>query len=234
MKRTEKDKNLINNKPSYLNTSYLKIIKQKALVILFSVFLLACTRNNSQTIDYKQVNKEYKEYKSFFNKKLVKHFPEEIDSNIIEDLESLYETSNYQSLVIVTRATIHNITNIKQKHNFIAQYKSSDTCLFVIKSLENLDHRNTELVNKISKTCNCKNKFPILNSEGLFFKNKEIYCKLQDGFTYYVIDAKPGKYLDDKYLKETNYMPEKWKHGYTRGFAISEEEKVIIYWIAIW
>jgi len=66
------------------------------------------------------------------------------------------------------------------------------------------------------------------------FKNKEIHCKLQDGFTYYVIDAKPGKYLDDKYLKETNYMPKEWKHGYTRGFAISEEQKVIIYWVAIW
>ena len=209
-------------------------MKLKVLIILFSVLLFACTGSDSQTIDYKQVNKEYKGYKSFFNKKLVEHFPNKIDSNIIEDLESLYETSDYQSLIIVTRATIRNITNIKQKHHFIAQYKSSDTCLFVIKSLENLDHRNTDLVSEISKTCNCKNKFPILNSEGLFFKNKEIHCKLQDGFTYYVIDAKPGKYLDDKYLKETNYMPKEWKHGYTRGFAISEEQKVIIYWVAIW
>ena len=205
-------------------------MKLKVLIILFSVFLFACIGSDSQTIDYEQVNKEYEEYKSFFNKKLVEHFPDKIDSNITALTQSIYNEADYISLTIANNEEQIQSINLP----YIAKYKSSDTCLFVIKSLENLDHRNTDLVNKISKTCNCKNMLPLFNSEVSRFKNKEIHCKLQDGFTYYVIDAKPGKYLDDKYLKETNYMPKEWKHGYTRGFAISEEQKVIIYWVAIW
>jgi hypothetical protein len=59
---------------------------------------------------------------------------------------------------------------------------------------------------------------------------------LDDSFTYYVLDAKQGKYLPDEYLNEpeVSIMPPEWVHGYTKGAAVSEKFKTIIYWIAVW
>ena len=29
-------------------------------------------------------------------------------------------------------------------------------------------------------------------------------------------------------------MPNNWKHGYSYGICISEEQNVIIYWVVMW
>ena len=57
---------------------------------------------------------------------------------------------------------------------------------------------------------------------------------LTEDFKLYVLDAKPGKYIDDKYLQECECLPDKWKHGYSKGIALSDEKQVVIYWITVW
>jgi len=50
----------------------------------------------------------------------------------------------------------------------------------------------------------------------------------------YVLEYNPGKFLEEKYLTQGNNLPKKWRNGYSRGIAINEVEKELIYWLCVW
>ena len=60
------------------------------------------------------------------------------------------------------------------------------------------------------------------------------FSSLPDDFKIYVLEAKSGKYLEDKYLHDCVCLPKKWKHGFSRGVAMSDKRHVIIYWVTVW
>ncbi len=55
---------------------------------------------------------------------------------------------------------------------------------------------------------------------------------LSNDFMVYVFDYKPGIYW--KGLSPLNYMPTEFKNGYSKGIALNEKKKIVIYWFIIW
>ena len=78
------------------------------------------------------------------------------------------------------------------------------------------------------------NTLPVPIFEIDAYHNDKNSCGLSDDFKIFVLEAKPGKYLEEKYLHECECMPEKWKHGFSRGIAANDKEHIIIYWLAVW
>lgn len=66
------------------------------------------------------------------------------------------------------------------------------------------------------------------------YQTNNTVSRLPNDFKIYVFEAKPGIHIDKQRLVKGGYMPEKWKHGYSKGVAISEERREIIYWVIIW
>ena len=92
---------------------------------------------------------------------------------------------------------------------------------------------NADDSSKINDDC-YNNLFPIPNFWQSKFYNNESECNLEKGFKIYVLDSKPGIYVEEKYLSKYAYLPKKWEHGFSKGVAISEEQMAIIYWVIAW
>lgn len=72
-----------------------------------------------------------------------------------------------------------------------------------------------------------------------FFQEADYFTKgstfdLPKDFTIYVLELKKGKFIESVYLSDSLNMPDNWKHGLTKGVAISKKRNVAIYYLDIW
>lgn len=61
--------------------------------------------------------------------------------------------------------------------------------------------------------------------------------KLPSDLMVYVIDAQPGNFWKNKELADKEprpVLPEKWKHGYSRGIGISRSCSRVCWWVMAW
>lgn len=58
--------------------------------------------------------------------------------------------------------------------------------------------------------------------------------RLTEYFKIYVIESEAGRFIEKRYLTDKNKVPENWKNGFSRGLAINDQEKEIIYWLCVW
>lgn len=58
--------------------------------------------------------------------------------------------------------------------------------------------------------------------------------RLNSRETIFIIDAKQGVFLDNKDHIKGLKLPEKWKHGYSRGITTDSIEMKLIYWLIVW
>ena len=66
------------------------------------------------------------------------------------------------------------------------------------------------------------------------YVDKEVKNKINNDMVLYIIDSKPGIYINKEYLPKDVCMPNKWRNGYSRGIAIDDTESIAIYWLEIW
>jgi hypothetical protein len=137
---------------------------------------------------------------------------------------------------------IKEIDSIIERVNKIAplaKYKSSDSCLLIINRFETLDtYKNFAIPpvkdsSQINKKC-YRNQYPLPNFIEYYRPNKNSDLKLDNTFLIYVLEAGSGKYSEKYNLLPSPQMPDNWKNGYSKGIAISEQNKTIIYWSVIW
>lgn len=55
-----------------------------------------------------------------------------------------------------------------------------------------------------------------------------------DNFKLFVLEAKSGVFMDSIKLPNGLYTPKGWKHGYSKGVALSPDTNEVIYWADIW
>ena len=60
------------------------------------------------------------------------------------------------------------------------------------------------------------------------------FVRLSDDYRIYILESRPGEFMSKKYLTTKNKIPDKIKNGFSRGIAINENDKEIIYWLCIW
>ncbi len=153
----------------------------------------------------------YFENKKSFDKELVRHFPKKLTNNF---LESYYGGNNFHLRILIKSSDKYR----KLKKQLIKKSKivkkSTDSCFQIITSKEKqktFDFNELLPVPQdiISEFTSANEKRKMLNNEIAF------------------IDFKSGIYKKDS-------LTEKWKNGYSKGYAFDDIKQTITYWLIIW
>lgn len=221
-----------------------RIIYVLSLILILNI---GCKRKSFNQI----FTDQYKEGLSLFEDSIVAHFPRsfsrETNGLSIVDLkgERLVEGA-FSAATMINSIQYSNEKYKKLRRKFITQakerYLSKDTTLLLVFPysntivLEGKTYYNTEspyLQNLAKNNLKKSEKLPIPLFD-LDYKDATI-CGLSEDFEILVLDAKPGKYIEDKYLYDSSEcLPYNWVHGFSRGVALSDKDSVVIYWVLVW
>lgn len=198
----------------------------------------------------RQLQRDYSKVIQHFKPELVSHFPEKLEKGYwyrttiphIDTLKLIGFGEDKLFLITEPQHENYNSTLAELKNQYLDVYSTDDSSLLLVFSyantfrIEGQVFRNQEspemqAVAKHNVTKASSLPVPRFDLE-IFESNTR--SGLTEDFRILVIDAKPGKYLQEKYLEECECLPEKWKHGYSKGIAYSLAKKVIIYWLIVW
>jgi hypothetical protein len=184
----------------------------------------------------KPINNRFLKQISKFDTIVINHFPTELKgmyrtaifNDTLNDVSFIMLLNQYDELVY--KKYKDSLTRISK-----ARYKPIDSCLLVVNMYTNernfFNSFKTKNKSYLKKEC-LKNKMPIPNFWAMELNGQNI-TKLPDDFKIYVIDAS-HKIIDKKYISKNVYMPENWKHGYSKGVAMNDKTHEIIYWFVLW
>jgi len=81
----------------------------------------------------------------------------------------------------------------------------------------------------------CKEIYPVpIFLEEMDYFNVTDYHSLPNDFQLYILEVAKGNFFQEDYLFDKMIMPLDWKHGLSRGVALSKERMLAIFWIDIW
>ena len=192
------------------------------LCLLIIIGLSSC---KNATYKYeKEFLEKYVDGKRALTYKLTDHFPGELKAD--KQLSISYPAGAYAhgmaNMIFSHKVDSTDFDSVlgKLELNKIKAYQPTDSIFIVIG--DSLDYSK-----KISGI-----PIPSFQSyEGDFGLNSKY---LMDNHEIYVLEYKPGRYMDKEYLTSKNKLPEKWKNGFSRGMAINESERKVIYWTCVW
>jgi hypothetical protein len=191
-------------------------------------FFASC---NSNKIGNNKSNEDYLEVLGRMDSQLTDHFPAKIFATNYSTYYAKKEKKNEVYLIHYA----YNVSNneLKSVRRFagsksIAHYNAYDSCLLII-------NRNETKWDSLTADSNCYiDKFPVPQFKDVIHPQNSNYVKLNSNYVLYVIEANSKDYYKTYNLKPNERMPNDWRNGYSKGIAINEKEKAIIYWIAIW
>jgi hypothetical protein len=214
----------------------------KKIIIYFSyIFLfpfISCSQEPKTFTE--QRNNTYKKYRKNFNEDFINQFPNEI-AYPINSIISYRDVDHNNVGFFLFEYEINKDEIIKIKleigSKYQASYNPKDSCLLIVNRFNYIDSTNFIKTKKIdnallNRAC-YKGKYPIPNF--LEYKGSEGQTmKLSENYIIYVLEAKPEEY-DDRYkMKINKQMPKEWEHGYSKGIALNEKDKEVIYWSIMW
>lgn len=203
------------------------------LNLLTSLIALAsCTNNGIVTNILKESRKEFK-------MDLSDHFPEEINDRkaymLVREPTTFTEIQYGARIQLLLTKASKEITDFD---NSLFQFKQiihpNDSCLLIIQRFGLYEkEKYNDYSDSLFKSCNCFS-LPIPDFTNL---NKYLHNSsylLPEDFTIYVIDAKPGSFMDSICLSQGLGLPESWRNGFSKGIAVSKNRNAIIYWLDVW
>lgn len=203
--------------------------------IVITILLAFCTCNfpNRKPGGVKAKNEKYYTSLNRFSKSMINHFPDKVNEK-----SHLYESFSPE----VGEVGIHLMTFFETTpriDNYIARYKPAEDSLLVINRFANSKNYGYNILISTNDSIQIEKefflgKYPVPNFWSNIYSTDSTTCKLPNDFILYVIEAKPGKFVDNSMLTDGRCMPKKWKNGFSKGIAISEERKIAIYWLVIW
>lgn len=210
----------------------------KIISILLAIVLIVKCENSSSVI-YKNLNRDYIDLKSDFDSLFVDHFPDRIESINSKIVYKNYPEANRIGFLLYNYEVDENkIDSIKLKieKDAMAIYTSKDSCLLIIDQLESDDelYKTVEVQSIFMQNCS-DNVIPIPN----FFEYEQngvydIYWKLINDFTIYVLEADNKATFLKEELKPLKQMPPYWMNGYSKGVTLSKQNRSVIYWSIMW
>jgi hypothetical protein len=170
-------------------------------------------------------------HESTFNKKFIEHFPKNkanrvfyetsmnVSSNTKQYGERRKEGYKYEGSIKAT------VDTLKKRVENVVKYGDSCTIILPLVHYRNIDIGEPSVAD-------CDKDYVVLSS----FERIKNYQFIDDlnGYIFYILESEQGKFLKEEDLFDDNIMPNPWTHGYTKGFAISEQEKMVVFWIDIW
>jgi len=209
--------------------------RKNIIILVIESFLLlgvimSCKFYN---VEYNNIIKNYPD-------EFVAHFPK-----LIKDGTVIWtDNPNYEGTVLflLQKDTTENYYNLKNKIKKFAKaiYHADDSCLLVINkftTIQNLPYKpkakKKEIIEYVNKDC-LKNKLPVPNFFEIYENEEATLSRLPKEFDIYVLEAKKGLFWDEKHRSSGEYMPDYWKHGYSRGIAMNDKTHELIYWFVLW
>lgn len=215
-------------------------------LLLITVFFAEC-----QSIDVEQkIKEDYKKSINYFKSSLCNHFPTELpDSSSYtatvpkqDTLKMLgfgvdkimlwkhYNSSKYSELSSHYDSLSKAIYSPNDS-NLLLVFSYSDVVEIDGRTYKNQESPERQKLAKHNSTSATSLPVPLFEVKKY---SSNTMCGLDKDFKLYILDAQVGKYLDEKYLQECDCIPKEWKHGYSKGVAMSDKKRVIIYWIIVW
>ena len=224
-------------------------------LLIFSLTLLLLIACDNSNVYLSKMNNALKEQKAHYGKEfkktnLLSHFPDDILSNGISlrisppSCPPSYECrAQFGNVYLITK---NEISNKFTEPESVFDVKYSEDSNIVI----NLSELRKDIFPV--KKCNkwYQNKLPIPYFESCDFGlGQKVAKKYIDGdsvpyfeYTYtipsdlyvYVVKAEPGDFWKESCNENRPIALKEWQHGYSKGFAVSEEQNIIVYWVMIW
>lgn len=201
------------------------------LMFFALVFVLSCEDKSAQApkgkVGYLQLIEEYP-------KGLITHFPKEkeIKPAYLTDYTYLSEYSPSQFIVKQeeSKSKIDSLISVSRKIIY------SDTSYYIVnKYLRDSNILSITNNYKQFKTqTEHQGAVPLPNFYGVIDFDENSYNLLNTSYTIYLIEAEPKRCCSEKFHQGTWHMPEAWKDGFSRGYAINLEDETVIYWLVIW
>jgi len=207
------------------------------LILLFLCF--SCSNKDQEQFWFLEKDHNYSRVKNIFEKH-VDFFPEKDKVNWIISTWSLNPDVEY-NLKVAFGLDNENFKKEKERLDqlSIATYYADNDSLLVLNRFsthENYGYPDKSEINTELIEQDWFNDYlPVPNFWNFSrYETNNTVSRLPSDFKIYVFEAKPGIHFDKQKLVTGGYMPEKWKHGYSKGVAISQERREIIYWVIIW
>ncbi len=201
----------------------MKGVKLLFTIILIEIILKNCSLNeNNRLIPYKEVLR-YVTDSSLYN-----HFPNE---KIIKQYSVSYPcpagNSALQIKIFIKENKIKKyIEEFEQKK--LTKFSIKDSCINYYPV--DKDTIPTKFLECIKYNPPLPNYIFWLDPDNLMFDYKDI----KDDLTYYIIETKLGKFLPDSLLTSYHPLFDYVENGCSRGYAVSENAGLIVYWLIIW
>lgn len=197
----------------------------------------------------------YHESLLFFGDSLTKHFPKEFEhggyettvSGSVDTIKYFFKIHRmyfHQKYTDQEYSAIHSRVDSLTK----AVYEANDSTLLMVfdyqDKVEVEGRIYHDVASPLKKELAHRNKstsksLPVplfgdeYNTDAMY--TGVTYSGLRDGFKLYVLDADYGFFLPRNKLSDSSVcLPEKWKHGYSRGVALNDQTKEAVYWIVVW
>lgn len=217
-------------------------MKNTIIIFIFFFVLAGCKKELSFNDEsMKKMNDSFVKYKDKFDSTFVDHFPKEL-KRMENSLSSMTDIRKddigiYLYQYNIPKTEIDSIVSYLSERGYRDKYNSKEDCLFkvnpfeTIESLESYDKPKLKEGIEIEKTC-YSNKLPIPNFVD-FQKDSKIDIWEDDEFDIYVFEAEKGIFYKGLEIA-SEQMPKEWGNGYSKGMAISQQHKIVIYWMVIW
>ncbi len=158
------------------------------------------------------------EYPEYANYRLVGNFTMDVSDLIIDSLEK----KSYEVALLFSDSTFMklNIPYLTIENSF--RNRELDSLMIPIYDFRDVDFN----LGKVE--------------DSIFFNGRYWYGEhnvTPSDLVVCVIDAKPGNFWKNKELADKEprpVLPEKWKHGYSRGIGISRSCSRVCWWVMAW
>ncbi len=214
-------------------------MKFKVIVIVIIVSFIASCNVRTDDFWFLERDQDFLRIKSAFQN-YIGFFPKPGDAKTINRTWSLNPDKEFNiKIVFKFKPELFRQSLDTIRKNSIAKYASDMDGLLVLNRFSthsNYGYPNgNEIDPKIIDLDCYKDLYPIPNfSNFSAYQTDKTECRLQEGFSIYVLESEVGRFLSEEKLTNGKYMPEYWKHGYSKGVAVNESEKIMIYWVIIW
>jgi len=229
--------------------------KGNLILLLIIVISLTGCQNSMIRQHLAKVNSHLNELKKsfgadFLKPDLLSHFPEQVkDTTHFKMLASppscppsYQHSAQFGKIYLICKRD--SVAEIRLKDNslFKTNYLVDNDIIINLTELR----RDMFPVEKCNKSFD--NKYPIPYFESYDFNlGEEEFEKIIDGEKYwdyvhtipndlevYVIKAEAGNFWKENCNENRPETLKEWKHGYSKGIALSEEKDIMVYWTMVW
>jgi len=197
--------------------SRLYIIKN--IIVFCSIIFFGCSTTNDGIP------------KSFKN-----HFPKKGQVTILFEGKSCYDKDikhegAWHIIIVQDEEGLLNRKLDTLIETSISKVSYNDSCVIKVPNRFEGDYNVNSTLIKHYELNNC---IFISDFSGIIdFMEYDIDSFTRD-FMFYIIENKPGQYLEKERLLLDSGIPEPWSNGLSRGIAINDQTEEIIFWVEIW